>query len=150
MKNKKNTDKKDFSLGQKDSWIYSDIVKKHFFKPKNLLLDESKYKYDSLGQSNSANCGDIARVWLKIDKKTNKITGCKWRTFGCAPAIASSSMISLVVTENGGMIMGEAIKLKPEQIIERLGGLPDRKFHCSILGLEALHSAIENYLNKTK
>jgi NifU-like protein involved in Fe-S cluster formation len=147
-KNDKN--KYDFSCGRSGTWIYSDIVKDHFLKPRNLLLNESKYEYDGEGQVGSMACGDVMKVWIKVNKKTNKIISCKWRTFGCASAIASTSMISVMATEKGGMDIYKAMKLKPEQIIERLGGLPDRKFHCSVLGQEALYIAIENYLKKTK
>lgn len=147
MRKNNNKSKYDFSCNSGESWIYSDIVKDHFFKPKNLLLDESKYKYDSEGQVGSIACGDVMKVWIKIDKKTNKIKGLKWRTFGCASAIASTSMMSVMVTEKGGMDIYKAMKLKPEEIIDRLGGLPDRKFHCSVLGQEALKKALEKYLN---
>jgi len=73
------------------------------------------------------------------------IKECRWRTFGCASAIASTSMMSLMATENGGMEIGKAKRMTPEGIIERLGGLPDRKYHCSVLGHQALREAIEDY-----
>jgi NifU-like protein involved in Fe-S cluster formation len=126
-------------------WLYSDIVKDHFFHPRNLLLDESKYKANGIGISGSPICGDMIVVWIKVDKKTKKITECKWRTFGCASAIASTSMMSLIVTENGGMDIASAKRITPEAIIERLGGLPDRKYHCSVLGHSALREAILDY-----
>ena len=147
MKKKNNCD---VSYGQKGSWIYSEVVRDHFFNPRNLLLDETKYKFDSEGQIGSMACGDIMKIWIKVNSKTNKIIECKWRTFGCASAIASTSMLSLMVTEKGGMNINKAMKIKPEQIVERLGGLPDRKFHCSVLGQEALCVAIKKYLNKQK
>lgn len=136
------------SCGGTEAWIYSETVKDHFFKPRNLLLDESGYKFDGEGQVGSMACGDVMKVWVKINKKTGRISGCKWRTFGCASAIASTSMMSVMATENGGMEIARALKLKPEEIIDRLGGLPDRKYHCSVLGQEALRAAIENYLAK--
>lgn len=131
-------------------WVYSETVKLHFFCPRNILMDEKGYEYDGQGMVGSPECGDVMNVWIKVDKKTNRIKECKWRTFGCATAVASSSMMSVMATENGGMTLEEAQRLKPEQIVERLGGIPDRKFHCSVLGHEALREAVLDYLNKTK
>ena len=131
-------------------WLYNDIVKKHFLHPQNFLIDGKKYKADGMGMAGSPSCGDMMIVWIKVNKKMQKIKDCKWRTFGCASAIASTSMMSLIVTENGGMMLNDAVCLKPEQIIDRLGGLPNRKFHCSVLGQEALRNAINNYLDHAK
>jgi len=133
-----------------DSWVYSEIVKEHFFNPQNLLADENGYEADGFGTTGSPACGDMMSMWIKVDKTTNKIKECKWRTFGCASAIASTSMLSVMVTENGGMDLERASRINPEQIIERLGGLPDRKFHCSVLGHLALAEAINDYLSKRK
>jgi NifU-like protein involved in Fe-S cluster formation len=85
-------------------------------------------------------------LWIKVDPKTQKIEDCKWRTYGCASAIAATSMMSVMVTEKGGMPVKKALNLKAQQIIERLGGLPELKFHCSVLGLSALKEAINDYL----
>lgn len=142
----KNNFKKNLSTDGED-WVYSSIVKEHFFYPRNILFDETKYKADGHGSVGSPECGDVMNVWIKIDKKTNRIKECKWRTFGCASAIASTSIMSVMVTENGGMDLKTAQTLKPQQIVERLGGLPDRKFHCSVLGHEALREAVIDYLN---
>jgi NifU-like protein involved in Fe-S cluster formation len=130
-----------------ENWVYSKTVKEHFFYPRNILFDEADYKADGHGRVGSPECGDVMNVWIKIDKKTNRIKECKWRTFGCASAIASTSMMSVMATENGGMDLKTAQTLKPQQIVERLGGLPDRKFHCSVLGHEALREAVTDYLN---
>lgn len=130
------------------SWVYSETVKDHFFHPRNVLLDDMHYKADGIGVTGSPACGDMMIVWIKVDSKTQKIKECKWRTFGCASAIASTSIMSVMVTENGGMELKKAINLKPQQILERLGGLPDKKFHCSVLGDIALREAINDYLNK--
>lgn len=126
-------------------WLYSDIVKDHFFKPRNLLVNEADYVADGIGVVGSPACGDMMAVWIKVDKKENRISECKWRTFGCASAIASTSMMSVMVTEKGGMPLARAKRLSPEAIIERLSGLPDRKYHCSVLGHSALREAIEDY-----
>lgn len=128
-------------------WLYSDIVKDHFFNPRNILLDAKDYRADGIGVSGSPLCGDMMAVWVKVDKETSKILECKWRTFGCASAIGSTSMMSVMVTENGGMMLARAKRISPEAIIERLGGLPDRKYHCSVLGHEALRKAVEDYEN---
>lgn len=128
-------------------WLYSDIVKDHFFNPRNILLDDKDYRADGIGVSGSPLCGDMMAVWVKVDKETSKILECKWRTFGCASAIGSTSMMSVMVTENDGMMLARAKRISPEAIIERLGGLPDRKYHCSVLGHEALRKAVEDYEN---
>ncbi len=128
-----------------ENWLYSDVVKEHFFNPKNILLDDKNYVADSIGVTGSPLCGDMMAVWIKIDKEKKVITECKWRTFGCASAIASTSMMSVMVTENGGMELHKAKRLTPEAIVERLGGLPDRKYHCSVLSHLALREAISEY-----
>lgn len=134
------------NVGQ--SWLYSDVVKDHFFNPRNILLDDKKYKADGVGVVGSPACGDMMIVWIKVDKESLRIKELKWRTFGCASAIASTSMMSVIVTENGGMKVEDAKSLKPQHILVRLGGLPERKFHCSVLGQEALHDAIKNFEGK--
>ncbi len=128
-----------------DDWVYSDTVKDHFFNPRNILLDEKDYVADGIGVVGSPACGDMMALWIRIDKKNNCISECKWRTFGCASAIASTSMLSVMATENGGMTLTRAKKITPEAIIERLGGLPDRKYHCSVLGHLALREAVQDY-----
>ncbi|MEK9182568.1 MAG: iron-sulfur cluster assembly scaffold protein [Patescibacteria group bacterium] len=139
MKKKKNKTTCDV-----EDWLYSDTVKDHFFKPRNLLLNEAGYKADGLGIVGSPACGDMMAVWIKVNKD-GRISECKWRTFGCASAIASTSMMSVIVTERGGMPIAKGKRLTPEYIIERLGGLPDRKYHCSVLGHMALREAIRDY-----
>lgn len=126
-------------------WIYSDTVKDHFFHPRNILIDEAGYVADGVGVVGSPACGDVMAVWIKVDKDKERITECFWRTFGCASAIASTSMMSVMATENGGMDIRKAKHLSPEGIVERLGGLPDRKYHCSVLGHLALREAILDY-----
>lgn len=133
-----------------ENWIYSEGVRDHFFSPKNVLYDEANYAADGVGTVGSPECGDVMYVWIKVDKKTSRIKECKWRTFGCASAIASASMMSVMATENGGMDLKTAQNLKPQQIVERLGGLPDRKFHCSVLGHKALRNAVLDYLEHAK
>ncbi|HEY4508061.1 MAG TPA: iron-sulfur cluster assembly scaffold protein [Candidatus Paceibacterota bacterium] len=127
------------------TWVYSETVKDHFFNPRNILLDEADYEADGIGVVGSPACGDMMALWIKVDKESDRIRECKWRTFGCASAIASTSMLSVMVTENEGMTLARARRVTPESIIERLGGLPDRKYHCSVLGHLALREAIKDY-----
>lgn len=128
-----------------EEWVYSDIVKDHFFNPRNILLDEKNYVADGVGVVGSPACGDMMALWIRVDKDRNSITECRWRTFGCASAIASTSMLSVMATEGEGMTLDRAKRVTPEAIIDRLGGLPDRKYHCSVLGHLALREAIKDY-----
>ena len=131
-------------------WAYSKIVKSHFFHPRNFLAkDPKKNEFDAEGIVGSPACGDVMRVWLKINPKTEKIKAFKWRTFGCASAIAATSILSVMATEKGGIKPDKALKIKPQDIMKRLGGLPDRKIHCSVLGDKALRTAINNWFKKT-
>ena len=84
-------------------------------------------------------------MWVKIDSSTERIIDLKWKTFGCGSAIAATSMYSVMLTENGGMAISDAVKVRPQDIMERLGGLPDRKIHCSVLADKAFHKTINNY-----
>lgn len=143
----------DVRAGSKE-WFYSDEVKEHFFDPKNLLISEKeveKYEKEAngIGQVGSPACGDMMRVWIKVDKNKDKIIDFKWQTFGCASAIASTSMLSVMLTEKGGMKINKALEIKPQDIVKRLHGLPNRKFHCSVLGDKALREAINDYFRKT-
>ena len=125
------------------NWQYSDKVKGHFFSPKNILLrDPKKGEFDAEGEVGSPACGDIMHMWIRIDKKTKKIKKLKWRTFGCASAIASTSVFSEMVK---GMTVKEALKITPKDIMKELGGLPAIKVHCSVLADQAFKKTIENY-----
>jgi NifU-like protein involved in Fe-S cluster formation len=133
------------------SWAYSKNVRKHFFKPKNFLVENpADGIFDAEGVIGSPACGDVMRVWLKVNLKKDRIKEFKWKTFGCASAIAATSMLSVMATEKGGMKLDKAMKIKPQDITKRLGGLPDRKIHCSVLGDKALRSAINNWFKKTE
>jgi len=137
--------------GGDGDWAYTDEVKKHFFQPQNIVLDIKDVKdYDGLGMVGSPACGDMMKVWIKVDKKADKILDMKWQTFGCGSAIAATSMLSVMVSENDGMSIDKALKIKAQDITERLHGLPIRKIHCSVLGDKALRSAINSYFVKTK
>jgi NifU-like protein involved in Fe-S cluster formation len=132
-----------------ENWFYSDTVKKHFLNPKNFLKDKNEIlDFNGYGRVGNVKCGDIMEMWIKI--KDDKIIDCRWKTFGCASAIASTSMLSIMLTENGGMKLTDAIKLTGKEITDRLGGLPGIKIHCSVLGDEALREAIKDYESKHK
>lgn len=133
-------------------WLYTQTVKEHFFHPKNLFksdaeLEEYKKKADGHGMVGSPACGDVMEMFIKVEAKTQTIRDCKWKTFGCASAIASTSILSEMVK---GMKLEEAKKITPADIVKALGGLPARKIHCSVLGDQALRKAIEDYEKKRK
>ncbi|MBE6345178.1 MAG: iron-sulfur cluster assembly scaffold protein [Spirochaetaceae bacterium] len=127
-----------------EDWLYSEVVKEHFMNPKNVLLeDESQWPHDGRGIVGNIKCGDQMLILLRI--KDDVIQDVRWKTYGCASAIASTSLLSEAIK---GMKLEEAYKLRPQDIVARLGGLPDNKIHCSVLGDKALRSAIDDYLTK--
>ena len=129
-----------------DGWVYSDTVKEHFFNPKNVLRSNiSDFDHNCQGIVGNIICGDQMLVLLKIEDDI--IKDIKWKTYGCASAIASTSMMSEIVK---GMSIAEAYEITPDIIEKKLGGLPKNKFHCSVLGDRALRKAINNYLIENK
>lgn len=135
---------------EKQRWLYSATVKDHFFHPRNAIREDEEFIPDGEGLVGSPACGDEMKVMIQIDSDSDRIKACRWSTFGCASAIASTSMLSVMITENEGMKIDDALKLRPQHILDRLGGLPDRKVHCSVLGDEALRGAITDYFKKTE
>jgi nitrogen fixation NifU-like protein len=126
-------------------WLYSDTVKDHFTNPRNVLFgDESQFPADGRGQTGNIKCGDQMLMLLQI--KDDVIVDVRWKTYGCASAIASTSMLSETIK---GMNIRDASNIKPEDLVEKLGGLPEYKIHCSVLGDKALRAAIDDYLAKT-
>ncbi len=124
-----------------EDWFYTKEVKEHFLYPKNFLENEKEIKdFNAYGKVGNTKCGDVMELWLKIKKE--KIIDVRWRTFGCASAIASTSAMSEMIK---GMTIQKALGLTAKDIMKKLHGLPAIKVHCSVLGDEALREAIKNY-----
>lgn len=136
-------------VGKNSSWFYTDAVKDHFFNPRNFMHgEESGFDWNGKGQVGSAACGDMMYMWVKVDSATERITDLRWKTFGCGSAIASTSVMSEMVLRDGGMNCEAARKLKPQDIMAELGGLPARKFHCSVLADKTLRDAINDFYRR--
>ena len=104
-------------------WLYSDTVKEHFTNPRNVLFeDESTFPADGRGMTGNIKCGDQMLMLLQI--KDDVITDVRWKTYGCASAIASTSMLSETIK---GMPIAEAYTIKPDDLVKKLGGLPANK-----------------------
>lgn len=132
-------------MSQEGEWVYTEKLKEHFLHPKNILLDEKDFKADGKGIVGNIKCGDQMMVYIKVDKEKGIITDCKWKTYGCASAIASTSILSEIVK---GMKVEDAYHLSPKDLASELGGLPEHKIHCSVLGDKALRAAINNYYER--
>ena len=121
---------------------YSEKVKDHFMHPRNVGEIEDA---SGVGTVGNAKCGDIMRMYLKInDNKV--IEDCKFKTFGCGAAIATSSMATELIK---GKTIDEAMTLTNKAVMEALGGLPPVKVHCSVLAEEAIHAALWDYSQKS-
>ncbi len=131
---------------EEQDWVYSDIVKDHFLNPRNFLMgSESNFKYDAMGLVGNPICGDQMKMYIKV--KDDKIEDIRWKTYGCASAIASTSALSELAK---GKTLDDALKISAKDIDNYLGNLPKHKFHCSILGHDALRDAINNYRSNKK
>ena len=121
--------------------MYTDKVMDHFTNPRNVgdIADAS-----GIGEVGNAKCGDIMRIYLKVDEN-DVITDVKFKTFGCGAAIATSSMVTELVM---GKKLDEALEISNAAVAEALGGLPPAKMHCSNLAADALHEAIKDYIAK--
>ncbi len=122
--------------------MYGKKVMEHFMNPRN--VGEIK-DADGIGEVGNPVCGDMMTFYIKV--KENKLEDVKFKTFGCGAAIAVSSMVSEMAK---GKTLDEALKISNKSVAEELGGLPKNKLHCSNLGADALHKAIENYQEKQK
>ena len=122
--------------------MYSDKVMDHFEHPRNVGEIENA---SGVGTVGNAKCGDIMRIYLDIDDATHMIRDCKFKTFGCGAAVATSSMASEMVK---GKTIEEAMQVTNKAVMEALDGLPPVKVHCSLLAEEAIHAALWDYAEK--
>ena len=120
--------------------LYSEKVMDHFMHPRNVGVIENA---DGVGQVGNAKCGDIMKIYLKIENET--IVDAKFETFGCGSAIASSSMATEMIM---GKSIHEALELTNKAVTEALGGLPAHKVHCSVLAEEAIKNALKDYYDR--
>ncbi|MBQ1375031.1 MAG: Fe-S cluster assembly scaffold protein NifU [Clostridia bacterium] len=120
--------------------LYSEKVMDHFQHPRNVGILENA---DGVGEVGNAKCGDIMKIYLKIDNGI--ITDVKFNTFGCGSAIATSSMATELIK---GRHVSEALELTNKAVVEALDGLPAHKLHCSVLAEEAVKAAIKDYYDK--
>ena len=120
--------------------LYSDKVMDHFMNPRNVGCIENA---DGIGEIGNAKCGDIMKIYLKIENDT--IVDAKFETFGCGSAIASSSMATELIM---GKPVSQALELTNKAVVEALDGLPAHKVHCSVLAEEAIKNALKDYFDK--
>jgi nitrogen fixation NifU-like protein len=130
---------------QGPAWVYSDKLKEHFMNPKNVLQDDENFVEDGKGTVGNIKCGDEMVVMIKVDKEKGIVSDIRWKTYGCASAIASTSILSEIAK---GKKLDDAYGLTSKDIARELGGLPEHKIHCSVLGDKALRAAIDDYYSR--
>lgn len=120
--------------------LYTDTVMDHFLHPRNVgeIADA-----DGVGEVGNAKCGDIMKIYIKVENDV--ITDVKFNTFGCGSAIASSSMATEMIK---GKTVDEALAVTNKQVVDALGGLPAYKLHCSVLAEESIKAAVKNYYDR--
>ena len=122
--------------------LYSDKVMDHFQNPRNVgKIDDAQNV--GIGEVGNAKCGDIMKMYLKVEDGI--VTDCKFNTFGCGSAIATSSMATELIM---GKSLDEAMELSNKAVVEALDGLPTHKIHCSVLAEEAVKAAVKDYYDK--
>lgn len=124
--------------------FYNDIVMEHVANPRNVgeMSDEEADGFSEIGDPS---CGDVLKLWIK--EKSGKIADIKFKTFGCPGAISTSSMMTVLVK---GKTLQKAKDITDDEVVEALGGIPEQKRHCSLLGVKALHDAIRNFEERSR
>ena len=122
--------------------LYSEKVMDHFRNPRNVgQIDDA----DGIGEVGNAKCGDIMRMYIKVDDDSKVITDIKFNTFGCGSAIATSSMATEMIM---GKTIDQALELSNKAVVEALDGLPTHKIHCSVLAEQAVRAAVKDYYDR--
>ncbi len=122
--------------------MYTETVRDYFLNPRNVgSFDDA----DGIGEVGNAKCGDVMKIFIKVED--DRITDVRFETFGCAAAIASSSIATEMIK---GKTLDEALKVTNKDVLEALGGLPAEKIHCSLLAEEGIRAAVENYRSRKR
>ena len=139
-----NADPADFENPSGPVLFYNEIVMEHVRDPRN-VGEMSDKEADGFSESGDPSCGDVLKLWIKVE--SGKIADIKFKTFGCPGAISTSSMMTVLAN---GKTIEEAKNITDDEVVEALGGIPEQKKHCSLLGVTALHEAIRDYESRTK
>ncbi len=139
-----NADQNDFESMSGPVLFYNEIVMDHVNNPQN-VGEISEDEADGFSQCGDPACGDVLKLWIKIE--SGRIADIKFKTFGCPGAISTSSMMTVLAK---GKTIKNAKKITDDEVVLALEGIPEQKKHCSLLGVTALHEAIQDYEKKTK
>lgn len=132
-------------MKEEQDWVYSETVKEHFLNPRNFLMGNEEFACDAVGLVGNPVCGDQMKMYIKVGTSADGreiIEDVRWKTYGCASAIASTSALSEIAK---GKTLDAALAITAQDIDDYLGNLPKHKFHCSVLGHDALRDAIAKY-----